>query len=134
MSEAFDPYYEWLGIPPRHHPPHHYRLLGLDTYESNDNVIRRSLKRQSIYVAALRTDENSNLCDRLLEELSAAACCLLDPERRASYDTELRTKRDTGRKVSMPDGTVIKNVPEGVSDEQARQVWLRNQRNQRNQQ
>jgi len=29
MVEPFDPYYEWLGIPPRDRPADYYRLLGL---------------------------------------------------------------------------------------------------------
>ena len=39
MSDAFDPYYIWLGIPPEDQPPHHYRLLGVTLFESNREVI-----------------------------------------------------------------------------------------------
>ena len=30
MSDHFDPYYTWLGIPPEEQPPDHYRLIGPD--------------------------------------------------------------------------------------------------------
>ncbi len=39
MSDAFDPYYTWLGIPPEDQPPDCYRLLGLQKYEDNVDVI-----------------------------------------------------------------------------------------------
>ena len=39
MSNPFDPYHQWLGIPPKKQPPNHYTLLGLDAFESNPDVI-----------------------------------------------------------------------------------------------
>ena len=29
IAGAFDPYHQWLGIPPEQQPPDHYALLGL---------------------------------------------------------------------------------------------------------
>jgi hypothetical protein len=37
---SFDPYHKWLGIPPEHQPPDHYRLLGLDRFAADSEVIR----------------------------------------------------------------------------------------------
>ncbi len=34
MSEQFDPYHSWLGIPAKDQPPQHYRLLGVETLEN----------------------------------------------------------------------------------------------------
>ena len=42
MSERFDPYYTWLGIPPPQQPPHHYRLLGVELFEGSPDVIERA--------------------------------------------------------------------------------------------
>lgn len=39
MANAFDPYHKWLGIPPKAQPPNHYRLLGLELYEDDLEVI-----------------------------------------------------------------------------------------------
>ena len=39
MSVSFDPYHKWLGILPKDQPPHHYRLLGLETFEDDLQVI-----------------------------------------------------------------------------------------------
>ena len=45
MSEQFDAYHKWLGIPPKDQPPHHYRLLGLDPFESDPAVIEKIARR-----------------------------------------------------------------------------------------
>jgi outer membrane biosynthesis protein TonB len=39
LSEAFDPYYTWLAIPPEEQPPDYYRLLGLRPFEENKDAI-----------------------------------------------------------------------------------------------
>ena len=39
---SFDPYLNWLGIPPHEQPPNCYRLLGLVLFESNPEVIRQA--------------------------------------------------------------------------------------------
>ena len=35
VSGDFDPYREWLDIPPADQPPNYYRLLGLSLYEGD---------------------------------------------------------------------------------------------------
>jgi len=47
VSEAIDPYYEWLGISPNQ-PPNHYRLLALGPFEENLSVIAHAANRQMI--------------------------------------------------------------------------------------
>ena len=45
---SFDPYYDWLGIPPAESAgggPNHYRLLGLQVFESNPRVIENAADR-----------------------------------------------------------------------------------------
>ena len=39
MAEAFDPYRKWLGIPVQDQPPNHYRLLGIELFEADPDVI-----------------------------------------------------------------------------------------------
>ncbi len=36
---TFAPYHKWLGIPPADQPANHYRLLGLNLFESDPDVI-----------------------------------------------------------------------------------------------
>ena len=46
VSEAFDPYHVWLGIPPEEQPPNHYRLLGVALFEGQADVIDTAADRQ----------------------------------------------------------------------------------------
>jgi hypothetical protein len=86
----FDPYYKWLGIPPKDQPPNHYRLLAIDVFECDSEVIDAAANRQMAYVQQRATGEHAKLSQKLLNELAAARLCLLDPKKRATYDLQLR--------------------------------------------
>ena len=92
MTEAFDPYYQWLGIPPKDQPPNHYRLLGLELFEENRNVIATAADRQMGFIKNYQTGpvEAEELSQRILNELAAARLCLLNREKKAAYDQTLR--------------------------------------------
>ena len=90
MSEAFDPYRKWLGIPPQHQPPHHYRLLGIEAFESDPDVIANAADGRMAQVKTFQTGKNSEASQRILNELAAAKVCLLNPEKKADYDRRLR--------------------------------------------
>lgn len=92
MSGEFDPYYEWLGIPPKDQPSSHYRLLGLDPFEENANVISHAASRQMTYVRTFQNGEHADESQRLLNHISAAKLCLLRPETKAAYDGKLRSE------------------------------------------
>lgn len=92
MPPAFDPYYEWLAIPAKDQPPHHYKLLGLDLYEANESVIQRATDRQMTHVRSYQNGPHGPASQRLLNEISAARICLLDGARKAAYDAQLRAK------------------------------------------
>lgn len=89
MSEAFDPYHRWLGIRDPQRPVNHYRLLGLDLYESDPEVIAFAADRQMSHVRTFSSGPHSELSQQLLNEIAAAKVCLLDPRRRAAYDQQL---------------------------------------------
>lgn len=88
----FDPYYRWLGIRPEHQPPDHYRLLGLELFESDREVIRTAAERQAAHIQSYRIGPHSDHSQRLLNEIAQAKVCLLDPTRRRGYDASLRAK------------------------------------------
>ena len=51
MSDPhFDPYHKWLGIPPEDQPANHYRLLGLELFESDRDVIDSASLEQIAYI------------------------------------------------------------------------------------
>ena len=42
VSESFDPYLKWFGIPLRDQPIHHYRLLAIELFEADAEVIENA--------------------------------------------------------------------------------------------
>jgi len=110
--ESFDAYRKWLGIPPEEQPPNHYRLLGIGLFESDPDVISNAADRQMAHVRSFQTGRHSELSQQILNELSSARLCLLDPARKASYDAELREQLSTVGTINgaMP-GTVLTPPP-----------------------
>jgi hypothetical protein len=92
MSDAFDPYYTWLSIPPEEQPPNHYRLLGVKLLETNADVIANAADRQMMCVRSYQSGKHSSASQQLLNELSTARICLLSPDRKTAYDQALRTQ------------------------------------------
>ena len=93
MSDTFDPYRKWLGIPPSDQPPDHYRLLGIGEFESDPDVIASAADRQMAHVRTFQSGRHSRLSQQLLNELAGARVCLLDPKKKAAYDTQLQAER-----------------------------------------
>lgn len=94
-GEAFDPYHKWLGIAPSQQPPHHYRLLGIEPFEEDAEVIAAAADRQMAHVRTFQTGPHAAWCQRILTELAAARLCLLDPARKREYDAKLRERLET---------------------------------------
>ena len=90
MSD-FDPYHIWLGIPLTDRPISKYRLLGIDAFEHNRDVISAAAERQTIYLRTLQAGEHAVLVADLLNEVSQARVCLLDGKSKSRYDTQLRS-------------------------------------------
>ncbi len=106
-DEAFDPYHKWLGIAPQQQPPHHYRLLGIDLFEDDADVIAAAADRQMAHVRTYQSGGHADVSQRLLNELAAARVCLLTAEKKQVYDAELRARllreQDDRRKAQRPD-------------------------------
>src|SRR4051794_33838873 len=92
MDDRFDPYHAWLSIPPKDQPPNHYRLLGLDLFESESDVIERAADRQRTYLRQHQNGPHARDSQRLLNEVSQAALCLLNAAEKQRYDATLRAK------------------------------------------
>lgn len=90
MSADFDPYRKWLGIPPDQQPPNHYRLLGIGVFESDPDTICNAADRQMSHVRTYQSGRYSQVSQEILNELSAARVCLLDPQKKSQYDEQLR--------------------------------------------
>ncbi|MDO4558410.1 MAG: hypothetical protein Q4C47_05550, partial [Planctomycetia bacterium] len=125
MSE-FDPYHVWLGIPPGEQPPNYYRLLGIDIFEDQPEVIESAADRQMMMLRTFQTGPHSAESQRLLSEVAKARLCLLTPDRHAAYDRRLLDEieamqleriraREALRKSSIPDSPPPEIVPRSTA-------------------
>ena len=104
MSDAFDPYYIWLGIPPEEQPPHHYRLLGVTLFEENSEVIEAAANRQMAYIQEISAgDDHIDQAQKIMGQLSQARICLLNDEKKVAYDAELRDSFDALTAAAAPE-------------------------------
>jgi hypothetical protein len=95
MSETFNGYHVWLGIPANEQPPNHYRLLGIAVFESDLDVIDHAADRQMAHVRTFQSGRHQALSQQILNELANARLCLLNAPRKAEYDEQLRGKLDS---------------------------------------
>lgn len=89
-SVTFDPYYQWLGIPPQEQPANYYRLLGIDLFEANADVISVAADRQMAHVKTFGAGRFSEQSQQVLNELATARLCLLNGIKKQKYDSQLR--------------------------------------------
>lgn len=92
MSDSFNGYHVWLGIPPSEQPPNHYRLLGIAIFETDLDVIDHAADRQMAHVRTFQSGRNGGLSQQILNELASARVCLLNLQRKSEYDDSLRAK------------------------------------------
>lgn len=88
----FDPLHKWLGIPPSEQPPNDYRLLGLSNYEDDPEVIDSAADRDLTFLHNLTNGEHGDLAEELSNRISATRLRLLNKEKKAAYDAELRAQ------------------------------------------
>lgn len=92
MDEPFDPYFKWLGIPPEEQPPNHYRLLGIDLFEPDPEVIGRAAANRTTSFRVLLTGKHGALAEQVLRRVAEAKACLMNPDKKAGYDHALRNR------------------------------------------
>jgi len=115
MSEQFDPYYKWLGIAPKDQPPHHYRLLGIDLFESDIEAIEVAAMAKIRFLREIQDRRYVHQAQRLLQEIAVARLCLLDDTKRMQYDEVLRRRIEKRRRrlaaQVQADGPAAGNPP-----------------------
>lgn len=90
MDGGFDPYHKWLGISAKDQPPNYYRLLGIDLFESDPEVIVATFNRQRAHLLTYQNGPYKDHAQRILQEVIAARSCLSDPLARQAYDQQLQ--------------------------------------------
>lgn len=91
MSQEFDPYYEWLGIPPEAQPADYYRLLGISQFETNVNVISNAADQRMYFIRMFQNGPHSNETQMILNVLAHARITLLNPQSKSEYDQQLQS-------------------------------------------
>ncbi len=108
MSD-FDPYLKWLGIRDTERPPNHYRLLGVDTFESDTDIIAAAADQRMGHIRSFQSGPEADLSQKLLNELALARRCLMNPERKQEYDAELKQQAASQQAVAAPPAPQIEN-------------------------
>ncbi|MCE9552299.1 MAG: hypothetical protein K8T91_02845 [Planctomycetes bacterium] len=109
MDDSFDPYDQWLGIPPSEQPAHYYRLLGLPIFSADAEKIQSEADRRMLHVRTFQLGKRSQASQAILNELAAARVCLLSPESKARYDAAL--SEWLASKLPVPPPVVLPEAP-----------------------
>jgi hypothetical protein len=97
MAEAFDPYYKWIGIHPSERPADYYRLLGINRFESDPEVIAHAADQRMIHLRTFQIGDHSAHSQSILNEIAAAKIVLLSPSKKTAYDRQLRARLPSER-------------------------------------
>ena len=100
MSD-FDPYSEWLGIPPEEQPPDHYRLLGIEKFESDTELLKKASEAKIEHLRTFQLGEKFSFSQKLMAEVATARVCLLNSEKKAAYDAQLRGHSETDQEKTL---------------------------------
>lgn len=98
----FDPYHQWLDLPVGHSPGNYYELLKLETFESDPAVIARSAEMIATRIRRVHPGEHLAEWQRVLDAVSSARACLLDPSTKAAYDARLRAQLSPLQPIAAP--------------------------------
>jgi hypothetical protein len=111
MSNEFDPYYKWLGIPRNEQPPHFYRLLGIALFEADEEVITIAAEQRILLLQSFQKGEYALISQKLQKKILAIKAYLLDPEKKAEYDTSLRLQLRHQPAKALPVATPMQTHP-----------------------
>ena len=124
----FDPLHKWLGIPPAEQPPNDYRLLGITLYESDPEVIDGAADKQLAFLHGLANGEHSELAEKLSNDVSMARLRLLNPDKKAAYDQQLKTEESSaasanGLPAVQPPAGTPPTIPIAPNPAQPGGIW-----------
>ncbi len=102
MSASFNPYHKWLAIPPEDQPANHYRLLAIELWEDDAEVIANAAEQRISHLRILEMGEQGETASELIAEITAARDCLLDSAARAAYEDQLRGTQESEPEEAGP--------------------------------
>ena len=115
MPDAFDPYFKWLGIPKADQPPHCYRLLGIEMFESDVDVISNAVDARMAQLKSFQSGQHAADSQRLLNEIAAAKIWLLNPQKKSTYDSKLRAAVERRKQAATGQVRVAEPLNDGPS-------------------
>ena len=123
-------YEKWLGIKEDQQPPSLYRLLAVDAFESDKDIIANAADSRIGFVRQFQIGENATVAAAILNELARAQIILLNPQKKAAYDAQLKNASTNRRADPWADSqepsspTAISNPASGQTIPQSRAVKL----------
>ena len=92
MADDKNLYHLMLNLPEDVTSPDHYQLLGLEQFEDDEKAIRDAAIDANRELLKWQNSDYHRECDHLMDEVVAARETLLDAQRKAEYDRELRRR------------------------------------------
>ncbi len=120
--ENFDPYEQWLGIPPTLRPIDYYTLLGIEKFCEDRRKIQEAAEARMRLLRKYQTGPRGVYTQPLLNEIAQAKLRLLDPRRKAEYDERLRESAAWAAELATQDEGVL--TPPEVHVPFSSGVWL----------
>src|SRR5262245_14383720 len=111
MSDPFNAYHEWLGLPVDAASPTYYQILGLAELESDARKIAQAGDRALTRVRGFRPGSHAKEWSRLLDEINSAKSCLLDAVVKKEYDRCLASGKKADQVTSARKGAGIEEKP-----------------------
>mgnify|MGYP002623831398 CR=1 FL=1 len=102
---SFDPYQQWLQIPPHERPLDHDRLLGTPRFETDPAVIMNAADNRMALVRQYQTGPRGKYTQKVLNEIAAARVVLLNPQSKSNYDEALKSR--LANSAAMPAGAPV---------------------------
>jgi len=115
MTDDFDAYHKWLGIPPEEQPPDHYRLLQINRFESDPDVVDNAANRLMSFLQDVASGPRVADSQKMLNEISAARIILLNEEKRRAYDATLAESKTSSD--AKPQQLETRPIPRSIPNE-----------------
>ena len=111
MQDSFDPYLQWLGIPPAQQPANYYQLLGVAPFEADPATIDVAAAACIARVRTLSQGRYQDLAERLIGEICQARDTLEQPDQKLLYDRRLQELAARPPSAPAPSAAPIPVVP-----------------------
>ena len=112
MSEPFNPYHQWLSIPPSGRPIDYYWLLGLAQFEDDPRVIEAAAEQRVTHLKTYAAGSRGLLARRLQGQVAVAANCLLQPDKKTAYDMRLSAMIRARHRAIVPPPVITASKPD----------------------